>query len=130
MHHFLECPDVAGASDWLVWLWVAVFPPGSTAPPRSAAVLLADDDHVWQPDISEEHRQLWIILRLSFLQAVWCLRCRRLIGQTKWPSASDQTTASALQTYVWPPAPPSSPKCTRTAPDERGQAEHSGAVPH
>ena len=76
-HLFLECPDVAAASDWLVRLWVAISPPGSAAPPRSATVLLADDDRVWQPVGSEEHRQLWTILRLCWIQAVWRLRCHR-----------------------------------------------------
>ena len=51
--------------DWLVRLWVAISPPWSAAPLRSVAVLLADDDRVWQPGGSEEHRQQRTILQLA-----------------------------------------------------------------
>ena len=95
-HLFLECPDVAAASDWLVRLWVAVSPMGSAAPPHSAAVLLAEDDHVWQPDGSEEHRQLWTILRLCFLQAVWCLHCQHSLA----PERHAVTSATAVAATV------------------------------
>ena len=61
-HLFLECPDVAAASDWLLRLWVTSLL-GSATPPCSAAVLQADDDRLWQPEGSEEHHQLWNILR-------------------------------------------------------------------
>ena len=42
-------------------------------------MLLADDERGWQPDGREEHRQLWTILRLSWLQAVRRLRCQRAL---------------------------------------------------
>ena len=59
---------------------MAVSPPGSTASPRSAAVLIADDNRVWQPDNIEAHHYLWTILRLCFLQAMCCLRCQRFLA--------------------------------------------------
>ena len=95
-HLFLECPDIAVASDWLVRLWVAVSPPGSAAPPRSAVVLLADDDCVWQFDISEEHRQLWTILRLCFLQAVWFLHCQRSLDPGQHAVAPADVVAASV----------------------------------
>ena len=58
LHLFLECPDNAAASDWLVRLVVAISPPRSAAPPSSAAVLLADV-RMWQPaghEASVDHR--------------------------------------------------------------------------
>ena len=60
-HLFLQCHDVAAATNWLVRLWVAISPSGSPAPSRSAAVLLADDKCVWQPGGNEEHCQLLTI---------------------------------------------------------------------
>jgi hypothetical protein len=41
-------------------------------------VLLADDHRVWQPAGGEDLAKLWTALRLSWLSAVWSLRCRRL----------------------------------------------------
>ena len=69
-HLFFTCPDVAAVADWLVRLWVAVSPPGSSTPPCATAVLLSDDDHVWHPTSEESHRGLWTILRLCWLQEV------------------------------------------------------------
>ena len=77
-HLFLTCPSVAPAADWLCRLWAAVAGPGSAAPPCTVAVLLADDDRTWRPGGSEEQQELWTTLRLSWLHAVWTLRCRRL----------------------------------------------------
>ena len=45
--------------------------------PRSVAVLLAGNDRVCQPDGNKEHRQLWTILRLCWLQGAWRLRCHQ-----------------------------------------------------
>ena len=99
-HLFLECPDIAAVSDWLVRLWVAISPPGSASPQRSAAVLLADDDRVWQPDGSEEPRQLWTILRLCWLQAAWRLRWQRAMDPERHgitPAAVVAATVGAVK---------------------------------
>jgi hypothetical protein len=77
-HIFLTCPCVAPAADWLVRLWAAVAGPASPPPPCSAAVLLADDHRVWRAAGGEAYAKLWTALRLSWLSAVWALRCRRL----------------------------------------------------
>ena len=77
-HLFLSCPDVAAAADWLVRLWAAIVGPAEAPPPRTAAVLLADDHRVWKPAGGEERVALWSALRLSWLSAVWAQRCRRL----------------------------------------------------
>ena len=77
-HIFLTCPDVAPAADWLARLWAAVAGPAATPPPCSVDVLLADDHRVWQPTGDEDLTKLWTALRLSWLSAVWSLRCRRL----------------------------------------------------
>ena len=74
-HLFLDCPAVCGAADWLVRLWGALSP--GNQPPRTAAVLLADDQRDWQPVGPPPRQELWTTLRLCWLQAVWSLRCRR-----------------------------------------------------
>ena len=77
-HLFLTCPDAAPAADWLVRLWAAIVGPAATAPPCTVDVLLADDHRVWQPSGDEDLVKLWTALRLSWLSAVWPMRCRRL----------------------------------------------------
>lgn len=95
-HLFVTCPDIAAAADWLVRLWVAISPPGSAAPPCSATVLLADDDRVWRPVGGDEHCELWTILRLCWLQAVWRLRCQR----TQDPERHVVTPAAVIAATV------------------------------
>jgi hypothetical protein len=75
-HLFLECPAVTAAADWLVRLW-GVLSPGHQ-PPRSTAVLLADDQRTWLPGGEGHLPALWTTLRLAWLHSVWQLRCRRL----------------------------------------------------
>ena len=102
-HLFLTCPDVAPAADWLVRLWVAVSPPGSTSPPCSVAVLLADDNRVWQPTGDVTHCELWTILRLCWLQAVWGLRCARSNDPERHavtPAAVVATTVAAIKRLI------------------------------
>ena len=63
---FPHVPDVATSEDWRrMWQWVTISRSGSAALPRSAAVLLEDDDRAWRPDGSDEHGELWTILQLS-----------------------------------------------------------------
>jgi hypothetical protein len=95
-HLFLTCPDVAPAADWLVRLWAAVAGPGATPPPCSVEVLLADDHRVWQPAGGEVLVQLWTALRLSWLSAVWSMRCRRLAD----PERSSVTPAGIVTATV------------------------------
>jgi hypothetical protein len=77
-HLFLACPDAAAAADWLLDLWAAVVGPSGVRPPRTAAVLLADDHRAWQP-AGDALCALWTALRVSWLQAAWDMRCRRLL---------------------------------------------------
>ena len=63
-------------------------------------VLLADNDRMWQPEGSEEHRQLWTILRLCWLQAAWRLRCQRAMDPERHgitPAAVVAATVAAMQ---------------------------------
>ena len=62
-------------------------------------MLLADDDCVWQPDGSEEHQQLWTIVRLSWLQAMWRLFCQRALDPERHavtPFAAVAATVAAV----------------------------------
>jgi hypothetical protein len=93
-HLFLECPDVQAAAQWLVRLWGAVSPTGP--PPCTAAVLLAGDDRVWQPGGEESHDELWTTLRLSWLHAVWSLRCRRLLDPERSPVTAAGVVAATV----------------------------------
>ena len=73
----------------------------SAAPPRSAVVLLADDDRVWQPGGSEEHRQLWTILQLCWLQAVWRLRCQRALDPERHAVTPPTAVAASVAALKW-----------------------------
>ena len=84
-HLFLTCPDVAPAADWLLRLWAAIVGPTAPPPPCSAAVLLADDHRIWQPTGGEHGYNLWTALRLSWLSAVWALRCKRRADPASFP---------------------------------------------
>jgi hypothetical protein len=84
-HIFLTCPDVAPAADWLVRLWAAVVGAAAVPPPCSVEVLLADDHRIWQPAGDDNLTKLWTALRLSWLSAVWSMRCRRLADPDRCP---------------------------------------------
>ena len=73
-HLFLDCPDVAAASDWLMRLWAVGHLAARVCCPAALCRMAA-----------KEHRQLWTILRLSFLHAVWCLRCQRSLDPERHP---------------------------------------------
>ncbi len=61
----VKCPAAAQTIQWLCQIWGAIT--GQT-PPVTAAVLLAADASVWQPDTAAL-QQAWHRLRL----ATWCL---------------------------------------------------------
>ena len=68
--------------------------------------LLADDDRVWQPGGNEEHSQLWTILWLSWIQAMWRLRCQRALDPERHavtPVAVVAATVAAVTRldYAW-----------------------------
>jgi hypothetical protein len=74
-HLFVDCPCVRPAVEWLLDLWQAV---GGSRPPRDARVLVADEPGVWAP--RTELAELWTVLRVEFLHAVWGLRSQREAG--------------------------------------------------
>ena len=77
-HAFLQCPAVAPAIDWLLQVWQRLSNSAST-PPRTAAVLLADDVNAWPPDIRPQGGALalWTRLRVCVIGALWQVRCLR-----------------------------------------------------
>lgn len=95
-HLFLECPCVAAAAAWLVQLWVAITGPAHPAPPCTAAVLLADDQRLWQPAGGEPLEQLWTALRLCWLSAVWAARCRRQGDPERFPVSAAGVVAATV----------------------------------
>ena len=83
-HAFLECPDMAPAADWLCEAWAALT--GRAAPPRSAAVLLADDLRAWTVDSPVEEPRLlalWTRLRVAVIGSIWQARCARDQGRLR-----------------------------------------------
>jgi hypothetical protein len=95
-HLFLECPAVAPAAAWLLRLWAAVCSPASPPPPCTAAVLLADDQRVWRPSGGEHYEALWTATRLSWLAAVWALRCKQQADPQRHPLTSAAIVASTV----------------------------------
>jgi hypothetical protein len=75
MHLFLECPVGGGAMRWLCALWGCMQPPTHTAPPFTAALLLADDQSVWKPRAGPL-TPVWNLLRLTMLKHIWAARQR------------------------------------------------------
>jgi hypothetical protein len=76
-HAFLDCPEVRPAIDWLLDTWHSLT--GRTVP-RTARVLLADDQDGWpegdRPPSADAY-QLWTRLRVALLGAIWQVRCAR-----------------------------------------------------
>jgi hypothetical protein len=72
-HVFLHCPVAVLVTQWLCDVWERVT--GGQRPPRSAAVLLADDITVWDPGL--RLRPLWTVLRLMTLSAIWSATVKR-----------------------------------------------------
>ena len=78
-HAFLDCPAARPALVWLQDLWEVV---SGERPPLDARVLLADDHRVWRPGEEAALGQLWTLLRVAMLHAVWHCRSYRheLVG--------------------------------------------------
>ena len=76
-HVFIHCPVAAQVTQWLCDVWERVT--GGDRPPGSVAVLLADDSTQWDP--GPPLRQLWTVLRLTTLAAIWTATTKRnLVG--------------------------------------------------
>ena len=77
-HVFLTCPDILPAIDWLLNAWAALAGL-DRPPPKTAALLLADDINAWPEDIrpSGQAYRLWTRLRVNVLGAIWRVRCAR-----------------------------------------------------
>ena len=65
-HMLLHCPVATQIWAWVGQLWAAYS--GATAPPLSAAVLLADDQRDWQP--ASHCQATWTQLRIATLTAI------------------------------------------------------------
>ncbi|GAB4814242.1 hypothetical protein N2152v2_001288 [Parachlorella kessleri] len=77
-HAFTLCPAVAPAAAWVGRVIAAVA--ACPTPPPAPEVLLVGNGGGWVAP-GDAH-QVWLLLRGSFLHAVWQLRCRRsLTGQ-------------------------------------------------
>ena len=77
-HAFLHCPESAPAIDWLLQAW-QLLSNSAAPPPRTAAVLLADDINAWPLDIRPQGNALtlWTRLRVCVIGAIWQVRCLR-----------------------------------------------------
>ncbi|PNH06960.1 hypothetical protein TSOC_006627 [Tetrabaena socialis] len=76
-HLFCECPLYTAARAWLAATWEAIT--GTARPPLGCpALLLGDQPSAWPGYPSSPGRQqLWTVLRLCFLHAVWCVHMDR-----------------------------------------------------
>lgn len=92
-HTFLECCAVTPVVAYIQRLWVAIDP---AAPPLVPAVLLTADPRSWAP--SPAFQQLWVRLRVSFLQAAWAgvQRARGLDGGGSAGLAASAAIAAAM----------------------------------
>jgi hypothetical protein len=101
-HAFLDCPAVAPAIDWLLQAW-QVLSGSSTPPPRTAAVLLADDIGAW-PENSRPSRKselkLWTRLRVHVLGAIWKIRCQRSLLSFHQESFARRAITTAVDAIV------------------------------
>ncbi|GAB4817533.1 hypothetical protein N2152v2_004579 [Parachlorella kessleri] len=73
-HAFALCPAVAPAAEWVGRVFAAVAACPAPPPAATAEVLLVGNGGGWVAP-AEAH-QVWLLLRGSFLHAVWQLRCR------------------------------------------------------
>ncbi len=100
-HAFLECPDSAPAVDWLCAAWGALT--GKAAPPRSAAVLLADELRFWTVDSPAGDTPLlalWTRLRVSVIGSIWKMRCARAQGSPHRASMARMAVQEAVSSLV------------------------------
>ena len=100
-HTFLDCPDSAPAVDWLCAAWAALS--GKAAPPRTAAVLLADDLQAWTTDSPANDPQLlalWTRLRITIIGSIWQARCARDQGLLRGVSLARSAIMLAVQSLT------------------------------
>jgi exonuclease III len=100
-HTFLDCPDTAPAVDWLCAAWAALS--GKAAPPRTAAVLLADDLQAWTTDSPANDLQLlalWTRLRITVIGSIWQARCARDQGLLRGVSLARSAVMLAVQSLT------------------------------
>jgi hypothetical protein len=97
-HAFMDCPTVRPAVTWLLDVWQAV---SGERPPRSAAVIIADDHRVWAPRHKYAAR-LWSRLRVAFLGCLWERRCarHRLTSGSSFAAHVAVATITALRTAI------------------------------
>ena len=72
-HAFVHCPVAVSVTQWLCDVWERVT--CGDRPPRTVAVLLADDTSQWAP--AQQLQQLWTLLRLTTLSAIWSATTQR-----------------------------------------------------
>lgn len=82
-HLFLTCPVSSRVISWVCDFWVAVT--RGSPPLATAAVFLADDQHIWDPGTS--FRDLWTRIRLNTLYAIWVAANRRRGGVVSNPAS-------------------------------------------
>ena len=69
---------------------------GVSCPTALCGGAAADEDRVWQPEGSEEHHQLWTILRLCWIYATWRVHCKRAMDLER----HGITPAAVVAAYV------------------------------
>lgn len=75
-HMLLDCPTSMRVWTWVAAIWRLLS--DGAAPPLTVAVLLADDDRVWQPQ--PQLQSLWTRLRLAVLFMIFTSRRQRRLG--------------------------------------------------
>ena len=101
-HAFLDCPAAAPAIDWLLAAWQHLSGAASP-PPRSAALLLADDINAWPADTRPSDARtldLWTRLRVNVLGAIWQVRCLRSETQLRGQSLARRAVTIAVDSIV------------------------------
>jgi hypothetical protein len=98
-HTFVDCPAAAPVVDWMLALWAALTP-GHAPPPRSAALIVADDYAAggWSPPV--KHAELWGRLRVAVLGCLWHTRCHRAAFGNATASACAARTAAAVVDHL------------------------------
>ena len=100
-HAFLDCPAAAPVIDWLLQTWQQLSN-APAPPPRTAAVLLADDIEAWpiahRP--SGPALDLWTRLRVCVLGSIWQVRCHRKDSATRHESFARRAVSIAVESII------------------------------
>ncbi len=97
LHALLECPAVRPAAQWASTGWGRV--EAGNGPPLTPSVWLQGDLGSWQPR-QAALGPVWAAWRISFLSAVWRLRCRREARGMAFTSAELAAAAVAEMRLV------------------------------